>query len=124
MKLGFKLFSFRIGSLTPAHKKIYLVTFGGDVVEISFIKKSTTVESDVVKVGLNTKAARINNICKLRGNMKTITVAEMPDDTLVYVGGRSETVAGYSSEDHHLTYLAKVDNKYESQVMCYRLKGK
>jgi len=50
MALKFKLFSFKIGSLTPANKKVYLTTLEGDVVEVSLKGKKDPKSAPKVQV--------------------------------------------------------------------------
>jgi len=40
--------------------------------------------------------------------MNALTLIERSDDTLVYIGGRSEALCAFSSESHQLVHLAGV----------------
>lgn len=45
---------------------------------------------------------RINNICKLNGNMKALTVMERPEDTIIYAAGDAAIVYAFSVENHDI----------------------
>jgi len=102
VSLRFKLFNFTIGSLLSAHDKIYLSTVEGDVAEITVKMKKDP--KAIAKI----QGSRLNHICRIRGAMKALTLIERSDDTLVYVGGRSEALCAFSSESHQLVHLAGV----------------
>ena len=56
----FKLFSFNIGSLTPANKKLYIVTLEGDVVEVVVKPKKDSANAQSAQVIYKKKRIHYN----------------------------------------------------------------
>jgi len=56
------------------------------------------------------QAQKLNNISKLKGTMKAITLLERTDETLVFVAGDSAIISAFSLENHDLVDLWSVKN--------------